>query len=162
MEMDRFPLTKAQKAMEIITWLVAVAALVWTLVCWGRLPDVVAIHYNALGAADDWGGRWTVFLWPVLLLALCGSISFCMRLGLKHVNLPFRVNMEREWYVLRAVRDMLGLVNLEIAVTFAVMQWCTLAGTNLPVWFTWVMMGVLLSTGAFGLWRAWNCNQGTM
>lgn len=160
--MNRFPLTKFQKTLELLTWLLAAATFGATLLLWRTLPDVMAIHYNASGAADDWGERWTAFLLPVLLMVLCGIVSFCQRLGLKYINLPFRVNMEREWYVLRAVRDCLSLLNLEIALTLAVVHAHTLMGQNLPVWFTWVMLGVLLSTVTFGLWRSWNCNQGTL
>jgi uncharacterized membrane protein len=160
--MNHFPLTKFQKGMEILTWLLAAVTFGLTIVRWRSLPEVMAIHYNAFGVADDWGGRWTVFILPVMLAVCCGVVSFCERLGLKYVNLPFRVNMEREWYVLRATRDTLGLLNLEIALTFAVVQWHSLAGQNLPVWFTWTMVGVMLASTVFGLWRAWNCNQGTL
>lgn len=160
--MNRFPLTSFQKRLEQLSWLLTALIVGWTLLRWQTLPEIVAIHYNAFGAADDWGGRWTVFLLPVILAALCGVVSFCQRLGLKYINLPFQVNMEREWYVLRAVRDTLSLLNVESAITFAVLQTHILIGKNLPLWFTWVMMGVLLSTVVFGLWRAWTCNQGTL
>ena len=160
--MNRFPLTKFQKGMEAAAWVISADTLRRTLLSWGALPETVAIHFNAMGVADDWGGRWTALLLPVLLVVCCGIVSFCTRLGLRYINLPFRVNAEREWYVLRAVRDTLVLLNLEIAVTFAVMQLHILSGRNLPVWFTWSMGGVLLASTVFGLWRSWTCNQGTL
>ena len=160
--MNRFPLTKFQKGMEAAAWVVSAVTLWRTLLRWRALPETVAIHYNALGVADDWGERWTVFLLPAVMVVCCGIVSFCARLGLKYINLPFRVNMEREWYVLRAVRDTLMLLNLELAVTMSVMQLHILFGQNLPVWFTWTMLGVLLATTVFGLWRSWTCNQGTL
>lgn len=160
--MNKFPLTKFQKILELLTWLLAAATFVGTALLWRTLPDIMAIHYNASGVADDWGERWTAFLLPVLLVVCCGVVSFCARLGLRHINLPFRVNMEREWYVLRSVRDSLCLMNLEVALLFAVLQVFNLSGWNLPVWFVWTMAGVLLTTGVFGVWRSWNCNQGTL
>lgn len=158
----KFPLTKPQKAMEFLTWGLAVVTLVMTMLRWRRLPAVIATHYDAYGVANDWGGRWTAFLLPVTLVLCCGLISLCERLPLKAVNLPFKPNPEREWYVLRAVRDVLCLTNLEIALLFAVMQMQILNSQQLAVGFVWCMTGVLLATTAFGIWRAWKCNQGTL
>jgi hypothetical protein len=160
--MNRFPLTKFQKITETLTWLLAGVCFLWTLLRWRTLPEIMAIHFNALGAADDWGERWTALLLPAVLVVCCGIVSFCIRLGLRYINLPFRVNMEREWYVLRAVRDALCLLNLEAALLMSVLQACTLIGRNQPVWFEWYMVGVMASTLVFGIWRSWNCNQGTL
>ncbi len=148
--------------METLTWALAVIVLLYTVFRWRTLPRVLPIHYDMYGVADDWGGRWTVFLVPVVLALCCGIVSVCERLGLKHINLPFRVNMERELYVLRAVRDVLSTLNLELAVLFAVLQFCTINGYNLPTWFIWFMTGGILATSGFGVWRSWKCNQGTL
>ncbi|GEM_PF-2476502 len=160
--MNRFPLTKFQKLMELLTWLLAAATFIGTIFRWRTLPEVMAIHYDEYGVANDWGGRWTVFILPVLLVVCCGIVSFCERLELRQMNLPFRANMEREWYVLRAIRDALCVLNLEIALLFAVLQVFTLTALNQPVWFLWCMLGISATTLVFGVWRAWNCNQGTL
>lgn len=160
--MKQFPLTKFQKIMEMFTWLLAAVSLIATAVCWGSMPKVMPIHYNTYGVADDWGGRWTAWILPVLLLICCGIVSVCVRLGLRHINLPFRVNMERELFVLRAVRDVLCVMNLECALLFAVLQAEMLVGKNLSLWFLWGTVGVIFATLVFGLWRAWKCNQGTL
>lgn len=159
---NRFPLTRFQKVLECITWLLAAVTFIATLVCWGSLPRVMPIHYDAYGVADDWGGRWTVWILPVLLVICCGIVSFCERLELKHINLPFRVNMERELYILRAVRDALCMVNLECALLFGVLQAEMLLGYNLSTPFLWCMVGVILATLLFGIWRAWKCNEGSL
>ena len=78
--MNRFPLTKFQKGMEAAAWVISADTLRRTLLSWGALPETVAIHFNAVGVADDWGGRWTALLLPVLLVVCCGIVSFCTRL----------------------------------------------------------------------------------
>ena len=35
-------------------------------------PETIALHFNEAGAADSWGGRWGLWLSPVILLGVCG------------------------------------------------------------------------------------------
>lgn len=160
--MKKFPLTKFQRCMEALTWILTVLAFVGTAVRWNSLPKVMAIHYNTYGVADDWGGRWTVWILPVVLVVFCGLVSACERLPLRAINLPFKPNMERELFLTRAIRDTLCVVNLECALLFAVLQVEILIGRNLSVWFIWGMAGVIIATTVFGLWRTWKCNKGTL
>jgi hypothetical protein len=78
------------------------------------------------------------------------------------MNLPFRLIFEREFFVLRALRDMLCVINLECAVLFSVLQREMLIGENLSMWLIWGMGGAICATAGFGVWRAWKCNQGTL
>lgn len=160
--MKKFPLTKFQRCMEGLTWILAALTFLGTAVRWNSLPKVMAIHYNAYGVADDWGGRWTAWILPVLLVICCGLVSACERLQLRGINLPFKPNMERELFLIRAIRDMLCVMNLECALLFSVLQAEMLMGKNLPIWFLWGMVGILTATLVFGFWRAWKCNQGTL
>lgn len=160
--MKQFPLTKFQKLTETATWGLALLTAVVTVVVFPRLPRLVATHFDAYGIANDWGGRWTVLLIPVLLAVCCGLVSLCARLPLRWVNLPFQVNLEREWFVLRGVRDMLCVLNAEVSLLFAVIQLFVLLQRNLPMGFVWGMVGFICATLLFGLWRCWKCNQGTL
>jgi hypothetical protein len=159
---NKIPLTKFQKGMELLAWLLTALTLLITAFHWQKLPSVMAIHYNTYGIADDWGGRWTVWMLPVFLVVLCGVISFSTRLPIQSMNLPFRLIFEREFFVLRALRDMLCVINLECAVLFSVLQREMLIGENLSMWLIWGMGGAICATAGFGVWRAWKCNQGTL
>ncbi|MGC2450015.1 MAG: SdpI family protein [Candidatus Sulfotelmatobacter sp.] len=42
---------------------VILAMLAGTIVAYPKLPTSVPIHWNAAGRADDWGPKWSLFLW---------------------------------------------------------------------------------------------------
>lgn len=42
---------------------VILAVLAGTLVAYPKLPSTVPIHWNGSGHADDWGPKWSLFLW---------------------------------------------------------------------------------------------------
>ncbi len=159
---NKFPLTRFQRWMEGAAWLLVATTVIFTASRWSALPKVMAIHYDAYGVADDWGGRWIIWILPVLLVVCCGLVSACTRLNLSALSLPFKPNMERELFILRAIRDMLCVMNLECAMLFSVLQMEMLTEQNLTLWFLWGMAGVLVATLVFGCWRAWKCNQGTL
>ncbi len=159
---NKFPLTRFQRWIERAAWLLAAATVLFTAFRWNTLPKVMAIHYDIYGVADDWGSRWIIWILPVLLAVCCGLVSCCTRLNLSALSLPFQPNMERELFILRAIRDMLCVVNLECAVLFSVLQTEMLAEKHLTLWFLWVMAGITVATVVFGCWRAWKCNQGTL
>lgn len=53
-------------------------------------PQVIAMHYNASGAADSWASRWGLWLAPLILAAmagLCDRIAWHQRnqAGLTHI-----------------------------------------------------------------------------
>lgn len=58
------------KKVLILTALVILSPIVAGLLLWSRLPEQVAIHFNAAGEADGWGSRaMAVFSIPLVLLA---------------------------------------------------------------------------------------------
>ena len=50
---------------------VILAVLAGTMVAYPKLPGTVPIHWNASGHADDWGPKWSLFLWgPGIMAAI--------------------------------------------------------------------------------------------
>lgn len=50
-------------------WFVFLLSLIIALVSFIFLPDQLPIHFNAQGIADNFAGRWSIFLAPVIILA---------------------------------------------------------------------------------------------
>ena len=47
-------------------------------VSYAFLPERIPIHWNIHGEIDGWGGRWTIFLMPVVMLFLIGVFGFIL------------------------------------------------------------------------------------
>src|ERR1700730_10542412 len=76
--------------MRLINTLIVVAATIGLLVLWGnflayygRLPEIIPTHFGLSGAADGWGSKATLLLFPVLGLA-----AYAMAMSLHYFILP--------------------------------------------------------------------------
>lgn len=64
------------KAIILITAIVIIMPMFVGIVLWNRLPDAVAIHFNAAGNVDNWCDKeWAVFGIPLFILA---AQIFCL------------------------------------------------------------------------------------
>ncbi|HLF63325.1 MAG TPA: SdpI family protein [Saprospiraceae bacterium] len=49
---------------EIVLWALIVLPYVYLAIIWNKLPDVVPIHFNLAGNADDWSSKTTLLFLP--------------------------------------------------------------------------------------------------
>lgn len=71
-----------KKTLLFCTAITVIELIVATLL-FAILPERIPMHWNMAGEIDGWGGRWTVFIIPVLtyipLLFIAGVLSFSMK-----------------------------------------------------------------------------------
>ena len=85
--------------------IVSVLALLWSfypLLFYGRLSDetLIPIHYNLAGEIDGWGGRY--FLWIIPLIALVFYIGLSVfEKYYKRSNYPYKVTEENANHLYR-------------------------------------------------------------
>ena len=70
------PKTLFEKISDIITAIVYLAGIVYTVIIWSQLPDQVPAHYNGAGEIDRWGSKWELILLPVIAALLAVFMSF--------------------------------------------------------------------------------------
>ena len=61
---------------ELILWLMLVAPIIYGIYVWGQLPDHIAIHFDLKGTPNGWGGRWAIFLTPVISIFTYALLLF--------------------------------------------------------------------------------------
>ncbi|WP_289140012.1 DUF1648 domain-containing protein [uncultured Brevibacillus sp.] len=49
---------------DIVGYLCFAGSILFLLLVWGKLPDEVPAHYNALGEVDRWGSKWELLILP--------------------------------------------------------------------------------------------------
>lgn len=74
----KLELTETDKFIENLGWLILLILWAYVLLNYTELPNLIPTHYNAIGLADGYGNRFTIFLLPIV-----GVIMF---LGLTILN----------------------------------------------------------------------------
>ncbi len=74
----KIQLTTIDKIIEVFGWIALVSVWILAIYFYKTLPDIIPIHFNASGEADNYGNKATLFVLPVL-----GTITFT---GLTFVN----------------------------------------------------------------------------
>jgi len=68
----------------VASWTLVVAAFVVAAAFYGRLPDPVPTHWNWKGVADGFTPKpWGPFVLPLVILAMCASLSILPRISPK-------------------------------------------------------------------------------
>jgi hypothetical protein len=117
---------------------------------WAKLPDSIPSHYNAAGEPDDWSGKGTLIILPLISLFLYFGLSTLARFP-HHYNFPWKIteeNQERQFYLAQML--VLGL-KTEIIWLFGYIEWQTvqtgLGKTDgLGNSFIFIFLGIIFGT----------------
>jgi uncharacterized membrane protein len=85
--------------MTRVYWIIAFALIAITLVVtawlYGSLPEQIPTHWNIRGEIDGYGGKWTLFIFPVMMVAMLALFYFLPALSPKQ----FEVTSFRSTYL---------------------------------------------------------------
>src|SRR5699024_4949850 len=62
----KIPKTKSEWVWDIIGYSFYIGSILLLIIIWGRLPEEVPAHYNALGEVDRWGSKFELLILPVV------------------------------------------------------------------------------------------------
>ncbi|MEP7233817.1 MAG: DUF1648 domain-containing protein [Ignavibacteriota bacterium] len=71
-------LTSVDKAIESLGWALLLMLWVFTLLTYSSLPETIPTHFNIAGKADNYGGKITIIIMPII-----GTVIF---IGLSILN----------------------------------------------------------------------------
>jgi uncharacterized protein DUF1648 len=129
---------------------VVVLILGWwiALSVYRRLPERVPVHFGLTGETDRWGGRWTIFLIPMVSTMVFALDYWIFEYASPRSPTPIPPEM----------RTPLHLLLLELSVIFAYITWRMsevafgrargLGGWFLPV----ALIAVLATCGGMWVW----------
>lgn len=70
------------KKFRLWIWGIALLSVVVTIGLTVISPQTIALHFNATGTADSWGGRWGLWLSPAILMVvgiICDRVAVHQR-----------------------------------------------------------------------------------
>lgn len=122
------------KVLDILSIVILLAATVFVIVNWSKMPEQIPSHYNFKGQPDAYGDGDSLIVtvimgWIILLSVLIlGRLPQLWNTGVERTPV-------NEAAVNRIIRDMLSVTNVSIAVLFAYMMVVPVIGTSMGIWF---------------------------
>lgn len=136
--------------LEIASVVLAVVPLLIVLRAWDTLPEEIPAHFGITGKPDRWGGRWQIWILPVLALVMYGAFSFAtgtwdLLLGRPH-DLPRGM-------------ELLVLMKPLICLMLSYLMWATVRvarkeAEGLNLWIMFGLLALLLTPGIALAWLA--------
>ncbi len=96
----KVPTGKTQRMLVILGWVAVALSLAGTCLAIQHLPDTIPTHFNAAGAADGYGSKWTLLLLPGITCMLNLILGLVSLLPAWYYNYPVPItldNAERQY-----------------------------------------------------------------
>ncbi len=142
----KLELTAADRLLEILGWLALL--LLWgiTILNFSSLPDTIPTHYNALGEADGFGSKNSI--WSIPIIATIFFIGLTLLNKYPHkFNYPKEITSENAQKQYSNATRLMRYVKFIIVLIFGMMVVPSVQFPNdnpgLGVWFLPVSMGLL-------------------
>lgn len=119
------PFTTGERTLNWLCVAAVVFTLVVTLVNYNQMPDTIPTHFGATGVPDGWGPKSTLFIMPVIMLALIG-LFLVFQVYPQWGNVPVVINEQNAEYQYRLIRRMLGSLQLLLVTMMAAFHWCSI------------------------------------
>lgn len=143
----KLELTKIDKTVEIMGWLLICA--IWTLVIntYKSLPNIIPTHYNGAGIADGFGDKSMIFTLPLVATVLFVGLTILNRFP--HIfNYPTDITANNTLSQYTNATRLIRYLKVNIVVIFGLISCQTIKHENgqtggLGVWFLPLTLGLI-------------------
>ena len=140
----------ADNIMEVICLILMVGIVLYLILVWNKLPDKIPAHYDWAGNVDRWGSKGELLILPIMTWIMYGFFSV-VELFPKAWNTGVKVTEENQARVYRVLKYMVKSLKLIVVLDFSYMTIHSMMGSNLPVWFLPVFLGLTFGDLIFWL-----------
>jgi len=117
------PKTLFEKTLDIVTAIIYLAGIIYTIVIWSQIPDQVPAHYNSVGEVNRWGSKWELILLPVIAVLIAVFMSFLEKHPEWHNHM--KLNENNIEYQYRNSRLLLNVLKNECVLLFVFITYQT-------------------------------------
>lgn len=138
------PLTTSEIMLEISGVITILTTFFLLARYWAILPVKIPTHFNFTGVPDDWGGKESLFILPVL-----GTLMYAiMRLLSKYpqiYNYPVEITEENAAFQYLLGRKVINWLRTLLVILFGYLEWNSISvalgdSTGLGSWFIFVVL----------------------
>lgn len=126
------PETKYHKMIKWLCIGIQTGVVLYLFFIWRKLPDSVPTHYNVIGEADGYGGKWTVWITPAVMLLMYQFLALIERRP-GWWNTSVKITRENCIKVYGMLKNMIVTMKFIIILIFGYISVC--AGKMLGRWF---------------------------
>jgi len=155
--------TKADKAFEIIGWVLVISVWGFTVKNYANLPETIPLHYNLAGQADGFGGKATILTLPVIATVLFVGLTFLNKFP--HIfNYPTNITQHNALRQYTNATRMIRYLKLVIVVIFGLIAFKTIQNGNgeangLGIWFLPLTLGLIFIPLIYFLIKSFKTKQ---
>ncbi|WP_449539614.1 DUF1648 domain-containing protein [Ferdinandcohnia sp. Marseille-Q9671] len=141
----KIPKSLSEKILEVLSVLCLLGIYIFIIVNWSEIPDRVPTHFNFAGEPDNWGGKASVLLLPIIATFLFKTLYILSKFP--HVlNYPVTVTKDNAERLYRASREMMITINFFMTFFMSLGAWEMIQiAQGLEGMGIWYMIGFLLS-----------------
>ena len=123
MERPKIKIEKTQldRVIEALVYAGILAVWIYTAIVFSSLPETIPTHFNAIGQADDYGSRNTIWWLPAVCTVLVAMLLLLGRVP--HVlNYPVQINASNAERQYRLATGLLRFLALSIVLVFLLLE----------------------------------------
>lgn len=140
--------SKYDIAVNLLCLLLLFGIVVYLVVNWNHIPNVIPGHYNAAGEVDRWGNKGELMILPLIGWMMYIGITVLERFP-QVWNTGVAITEENKTKVYRILKDMIGTTKLIVVIVFDYLALNSASSDSLPVWFLPVFLILLFSSLLF-------------
>lgn len=143
----KIELTATDKIFEIIGWFLVGGIWVLTLINYSNLPDIIPIHFNALGQADDFGNKAIILVLPLIATVLFVGLTILN--NFPHIfNYPIDITKDNALKQYTNATKLIRYLKLVVVFMFGIIVFKIIQNANgqadgLGVWFLPLILGLI-------------------
>ena len=140
--------------MNILTIVLLIGVPIFLFLTWNRLPEQVPIRYDFSGNVTGWGGKGTLFIWPIVGIVFYIILSFVEHMPPEQWNVGVKVTSQNKGWVYKNIRHSLSTMKLLFAVIMSVITLTMATGRRLSMWVIGLEILIITVNTVFWLVRA--------
>lgn len=121
----KLPINEKEKFTALTGWLILTGMFVYTAASYGLLPESIPTHFGPSGTPDNFGGRGSIWVLPVISFILTLLMTVLMRYP-HTFNYMNTITEENAEYQYRLARMMLMSLAIYINLLFFMLQHSTI------------------------------------
>jgi len=144
-----------RKVTNITSIVMILGYLAFLVIGWKTFPNEVPTHFSAIGVADSYGDKTSLFIEPAVMIGLFLLLAIVEHFP-KIWNIPIEVIEDNEEEVLKTCYIMFGILKISIVLICAFSGFMCIY-EDFPSWPMIMMIVIILFTIAISVFRIYKC-----
>jgi uncharacterized membrane protein len=143
----KLKLTNLDYLIEILGLLLFSSTWIFIISIYNSLPDIIPIHYNAFGTADNFGKKWMILSLPIVSTVLFIGLTL-LNYFPESFNYPTKINEDNALIQYTYATRLIRYLKLVIVFIFGILLYRTTRyplnqNDGLGIWFLPLFLGLI-------------------